>query len=326
MSKKFFVMLALVIIASMFVGLTVQAADAPFKAALIVTDSVNDAGWNAAAYKGLKLIESELGAEVSYSEKVALPDAEPALRDYATKGYNMVMCHSLEYGESVMNVAPDYPDTKFVVYTGSVEAENVASISLNEHETGYLAGMLAASMSKTGKVGVIIGSDFPSMVRISEAYKLGAKAVNPDIVVFDAFIGTWSDMAKGKEAALGQIENGADVVFHVADAAGLGAIQAAQEKGVYAIGSSSDQSAVAPGTVLSSTLDFAGKAYLAVAKSIKEGTFEGKIVELGLVDDAMDMAPFDKAVPQEVVDLINATKAKIISGELVVPQIFERTK
>ena len=94
----------------------------------------------------------------------------------------------MEYGESVTKIDGDYPDTNNAVYTGTVEADNVASISLNEHETGYLAGMLAASMSKTGKIGVIIGSDLPPMIRIAEAYKLGAKEVNPDIQVFEGRI------------------------------------------------------------------------------------------------------------------------------------------
>jgi len=147
-----------------------------------------------------------MGAEINFSENVSLPDAEPALRDFSNKGYNLIFAHSMEYGESVTKIAGDYPDTKYAVYTGTVEADNVASISLNEHETGYLAGMLAASMSKTGKIGVIIGSDLPPMIRIAEAYKLGAKEVNPDIQVFDVFAGSWDDIAKGKEAALGQIE------------------------------------------------------------------------------------------------------------------------
>lgn len=296
-----------------------------FKAALIVTGSVNDAGWNAAAYNGLKTIESEMGAEVNFSENVALPDAEPALRDFSNKGYNLIFAHSMEYGESVTKIAGDYPDTKYAVYTGTVEADNVASISLNEHETGYLAGMLAASMSKTGKIGVIIGSDLPPMIRIAEAYKLGAKEVNPDIEVFDVFAGTWDDIAKGKEAALGQIENGADVIFHVADKTGLGAIQAAQEKGVYAIGSSVDQSAVAPGTVLSSALDHADKAYLAAAKSVENGTFQGGIMRMGLKEEAIGMAPYDPAVPEDVIKKIEDKTAQIVSGEFEVPEILERT-
>ena len=151
-------------------GDSAKTGDGQFKAALIVTGSVNDAGWNAAAYNGMKAIESEMGAEINFSENVSLPDAEPALRDFSNKGYNLIFAHSMEYGESVTKIAGDYPDTKYAVYTGTVEADNVASISLNEHETGYLAGMLAASMSKTGKIGVIIGSDLPPMIRIAEAY------------------------------------------------------------------------------------------------------------------------------------------------------------
>lgn len=297
----------------------------PFKAALIVTGSVNDAGWNAAAYSGMKTIEEEMGAEINFSENVALPDAEPALRDFSNKGYKVIFAHSMEYGESILKVAKDYPDVKYAVYTGTVEADNVASISLNEHETGYLAGMLAASMSKTGKIGVIVGSDLPPMIRISEAYKLGAKEINSDIEVFDVFAGTWDDIAKGKEAALGQIENGADVIFHVADKTGLGAIQAAQEKGVYAIGSSVDQSAVAPGTVLSSAIDHADKAYLEVAQRVEAGEFQGGILKMGLKESAIGMAPYDPAVPEDVIKKIEDKMTQIANGEFEVPEILERT-
>lgn len=295
------------------------------KVALIVTDSVNDGGWNAAAYEGLQKIESELNAKVSYSEKVAVVDAEPALRDYATQGYDLVLCHSLEYGDAVMNVAPDFPNTKFVVYTGSVEADNVASISLNEYETGYLVGMVAASVSESGKIGVILGGDYPSMIRISEAYKLGAKVINPDITVYDVAIGTWSDMEKGKEAALSQIENGADVLYHVADGAGLGMIAAAKEKGVYAIGSSSDQTGAAPGTVITNSLDFAPNAYLSVAKSVQDNSFKGGIIKLGLADNAIDVNPFADVVPADIVKQVKESRQQIIDGNLVVPEIFERT-
>ena len=143
--------------------------------------------------------------------------------------------------------------------------------------------------------------------------------------MFDVFAGSWDDIAKGKEAARGQIENGADVIFHVADKTGLGAIQAAQEKGVYAIGSSVDQSAVAPGTVLSSALDHADKAYLAAAKSVSDGTFKGGIMRMGLKEEAIGMAPYDAAVPEDVIKKIEDKTAQIVNGEFEVPEILERT-
>lgn len=297
-----------------------------FKVALLVTDSINDAGWNAAAYQGLLRIRDELGAKVVYSEKVGVADAEPALREFSSEGYDLILAHSFEYGDAVMKVAPDYPKTKYCVFTGIVKAPNVCSIELLEHEDGYLAGALAALMTKTNKIGVIVGSDIPVMVRIVEAFKIGAKSVNPKIKVFDVYVGAWDDMAKGKEAARGMIENGADVIYHVADKTGLGAIQAAKEAGVWAIGSSADQSPVAPGTVLTSTTHDTALAYLKVAKAVKEGKFEGKIYRMNLASGVLGLAPYAPSVPQSVRDKIAELKAKIVSGELVVPEIYEKTK
>jgi basic membrane protein A len=154
-----------------------------------------------------------------------------------------------------------------------------------------------------------------------EAFKLGAKASNPDAVVTIVYIGSFEDVAKAKEAALAQISSGADVVYHIADAAGVGVIQAAEEKGVYAIGWGLDQNAIAPNTVITSEIvDTARMMYLEV-KDIQDGNFEGAIRFFGLDTGVTGLSDYHGLVPDDVAQQIEETKQKIVSGELEVPFI-----
>jgi basic membrane protein A len=164
------------------------------------------------------------------------------------------------------------------------------------------------------------------IVRILEGYKLGAKSVNPDVTVLTTYVGAWDDPARGKEAAVAQIEAGADVLYHVADKTGLGVIQAAQEAGVYAIGSASDQSSVAPGAVLSSSTEVVESAYLQLARAVLDGTFKAQVYRLGLASGTLDYAPMPDVVPQDVQDLVEATKKSIIDGTFTVPEVTQPTE
>jgi basic membrane protein A len=295
-------------------------APAELKVALLVNGSINDGGFNQSGYLGLKAIEKELGAKISYSEKVSVADAEPALRSYAEQGYKVIFAHSFEYGDPVLKVAKDYPNTYFVVWTGIVaQSPNVASIQLLEQETGYVMGVLAGLMTKTNVVAAIGGSDLPTINADLQGYKAGAESVNPDVKVIITFAGVWDDPAKGKEAAFAQIEAGADVLYHIADKTGLGMIQAAQEKGVYAIGSAADQSTIAPNTVLCSSTEIVDAAYLNMVRAVLNGSFKPEVIKMGLALGAIDIAPISSFVPKDVQDKVIQAKNDIISGKIIVP-------
>lgn len=321
---------AALLLAALAVGCAGQPATPTptpeLKVALLVNGSINDGGFNQAGYRGLQAVERELAAKISYSEKVSVADAEPALREYAEQGYRVVFAHSFEYGDPVLKVAGDYPETYFVVWTGIVsQAPNVASIELLEQESGYLMGVLAGSMTQSDMIAAVGGADLPVIVRILEGYKLGAKSVNSDVRVMTTYVGAWDDPARGKEAALAQIEAGADVLYHVADKTGLGVIQAAQEGGVYALGSASDQSSVAPGTVLSSSTEVVESAYRQLVRAVLDGSFEAKVYKLGLASGSLDYAPMPDSVPKDVQDLVEETKKAIIDGTLEVPEVTQPT-
>jgi len=329
MFKKLIVIL--LVIAFLFTACAKKEAPAEkkvFKVAMLTSGPVNDGGWNAAAYQGLMDISEKLGFETAYTENVAVADIEAGYIDYASQGFDLIIGHGFEFGDPAVRVGERYPDTKFVAIESNAHSENVASYRMACKEAGYLMGVLAAEMSTTGKLGIIGGVEQPSIVQVLEAYKLGAKSVNPDAEVYDVYVGTFTDVAKGKEAAMAMIDKGADVLSHCANQAGTGLIKAAEEKGLFATGDSYDQNFLAPQTILSSTIYNVPALVLAAATHVKNGTFKGEIIELGTSDGCIDIAPYhelESKIPEEVKTKIDNLQKQIIDGTLVVPSIEEKT-
>ncbi len=305
-----------------------SSGDDAVKVALAVTGPVNDGGWCAVAYEGLLAVEEEFGAEVSYTENVQATDMEAVFTDYAAQGYDVVIGHGFQFGDPAMSVGSKYPDTKFVCIEATAEGENVASYVMKCNEAGYLMGALAASMSEAGSIGMISGLEGPSLIKIVEAYKIGAREINPDIKVAQAYTGSFDDIAKAKEAAMAMVNEGADVLSHCANQAGMGVIKAAEENGLLATGDSYDQNFVSEDTVMCSTVYNVPILIKAAVNDVINGTFEGGIHELGMTEGVVDIAPyngFEDKIPEEVKAKIDELKAQIISGELVVPAVVEIT-
>ncbi len=303
-------------------------ANASVKVALALTGPANDGGWNAVAYEGLKVVEEEFGAEISYTENVQATDMEAVFTDYAAQGYDVVIGHGFQFGDPALKVGEKYPDTKFVCIEATAEGENVASYAMKCKEGSYLMGVLAASMSKTGSIGMVSGLEGPSLIKIVEGYKIGAREVNPDIKIAQAYTGSFTDIAKAKEAAMAMINGGADVLSHCANQAGMGVIKAAEENGLLATGDSYDQNVISENTVMCSTVYNVPILIRAAVKDVIDGTFEGGIHELGMKEGVIDIAPyngFEDKIPAEVKDKIADLKSKIISGEVVVPDVVEIT-
>jgi basic membrane protein A len=300
---------------------------APIKVALVMPGSIADQGYNAAAYAGLMAIEENIGAEVAYTEMVPIAEYEETFRNYAAEGYDIVIGHGFEFGDPIEVVAPEFPDTKFLVVNGVVAGDNYASLLHQNQETAYVCGYIAARMSETGKLAAIGGFAYPVIVQQLEAYRLGAESVDPNIEVTIAYLDTWDDIALGKEAALAQISAGADCIFHVADAAGIGVIQACDEQGVRAIGFAYDQNELAPDTVITSTIiDYARMMTQAVTE-IQEGTFEFGTVHLyGLDTGVIRVADYHGLVPDDIAAGAEEVTQKIIDGEIEVPLINEPTQ
>ena len=307
---------------------TEPQGDRPLKVALILSGPANDQGWNAVALQGLTEAAEKYGLETAYSEHIGIADSEAAFTDYASQGYDLIIGHGFQYGDPAARVGKRFPDTKFLAIEGATYSENVASYVIACEEAGYLMGVLAASMSKTGKIGIVGGVEQPSIIKVVEAYKLGAKSVNPDIKVSSVYIGSFTDVSLGKEAALAMADQGADVLSHIANQAGTGVIMAAQERGLLATGDSWDQSVIAPDTVVCSTIYSVPALIMTAVEKVQNGTFEGGIFNLGMSAGVVDIAPyheFSDVVPQSVQDKIEELKAQITSGAFDVPVIEKST-
>lgn len=300
-----------------------------FKVAMLLPGSISDAGWNALAYEGLKAIEKQLGAEISHAETRTPTDQEEQFRSYALDGYHMVFGHGYEFQDPAKAVASDFPETIFITSSGGTVTDNISSANFRVEQPAYLLGMIAGMMTQTNKLGVMGGQNIPSVNSTFMAFEGGAKSVNPDVEVSWVYVGNWEDIGKGKELSLAQINEGVDFIFPNADAAGLGAFEAAEiaqkeGKTVYTFGANRDKSDISPTTVIANAV-ITPNAFVKIAKIIKEGTFKPQIYTFNMLTDEAITLVYNPAlkdkVPEDVQKAVEVAKAKILAGELEVPQI-----
>lgn len=269
------------------------------KIVLLLPGPINDQGWNATAYQGLQLVEKDLGIKMEYLESVQQADFEAVFTDYGEKKYDLVFAHGTQFFDAVKAVAPNYPDTFFMVINSEEgQAPNVGGIGVREWEGGYVAGSLAAMYTEKKNMGAIGSFPFPVIAGTLDAFEAAAQRYDPSIKVTKTYVNSWEDIQLGKETALAMIEAGSDLIFCSANQVGLGSIEAAKSKGVKAIGYISPQNEVAPGTVISSvTYNVPG-----LFKSTVQQLMDGKLVpegkSLGWADDVLDMEWGPEATPE----------------------------
>lgn len=263
-------------------------ADSTFCVALLTPGPISDQSWNGGAYAGLMRIRDSLGARVSHIQTKTPAEFEENFREYGAQGFDLVIGHGFEFQDAAKRVAPQFPKTVYVTTSGNSSGANIAGISFSFSDASYLAGLVAGSMSKSGVVGVIGGTELPPVKESFVAFEAGAKKANPRIQVLSAFVGNWDDVSAGKELALAQIGRRADVIFQNADAAGLGVFQAAREKsGVWVVGSNADQNGIAPEVTLGSVVIDLPRAFLTVAQEVKAGTFQPRVVTFDARSDVV---------------------------------------
>ena len=308
---------------------TQTSTQGTMKIALLLPGSISDGGWNASAYEGLMKLKDK-GYEVAFTENIPVPNIEETFRNYAEKGFTLIIGHGFEFGEPALRVAPQFPNTKFFV-SGKMPPNaqlepNIGFIDQKEFEGAYLAGALAGLMTKSNKIGYVGGLEIPPQLANLAAFTKGTQAVNPKAKVLGVITGTFEDPAKGKEAATAQIDNGADIICQTADSTGMGAIEAAKSKGVYVIGYGGDQYKLAPDLMLTSIIDNIPKAIEMQVDLIKKGKFGG-LWKAGIADGVVDIAPYhnlDSKIPADVKQKISQMRQDIIDGKLQVPEIYER--
>lgn len=289
-----------------------------FSVALLTPGPISDQSWNGGAYQGLMAIRDSLGAKVSHIQTKTPADFEENFREYGARGFNLVFGHGFEFQDAAKRVAPQFPKTTYVTTSGNTASANVAGISFSFADASYLAGMLAGSMTKSGTVGVIGGTELPPVKESFAAFERGVRQVKPDAKILTAYVGNWDDVSAGKEQALAQIARGADVIFQNADAAGLGVFQAARERaGVYVIGSNADQNNVAPQVTLGSVVIDLPRAFLQVAREVKAGSFQPRVVTFDAKSDVVRLVinpAVQSRIPSQTLARIDSVNSQIHAG------------
>ena len=292
-----------------------------FRVALLTPGPISDHSWNGGAYDGLLRIRDSLGAAISHIQTKTPAEFEENFRQYGAQGYDLVFGHGFEFQDAALRVGPDFPKTVYVATSGDrAGSPNVAGMVFAFEDPSYLAGIVAGSMTKTGTIAVLGGTELPPVKSSFAAFERGARSVNPRVRILSSFIGNWDDAAAGKEQALAQISQGADFIFQNADAAGLGVFQAARErKGVYVFGSNSNQNGVAPDVVIGSVVIDLPHAFLTVAREVKEKRFVPRVIHLGAASQVVSYVPnptLDSIVPPRVRAAVDSARAMLIAGTL----------
>jgi basic membrane protein A len=283
---------------------------------------LGDQSFNDAAWEGLGLAVQKFGIERKVLESREQAQYVPNLSTLAEQKVSLIIGVGFMIKDAVSEAAKMFPDSKFALVDGATNLPNVADISFKENEGAFLVGVIAAKVSKTGKIGYVGGVSTPVTNRMEAGYKAGAMSVNPNIQVLTSYAGSFADPAKGEEMAIPQYDQGADVIFQVAGQTGLGVINAAKKKNKFVIGIDRDQNYLAPANVITSMIKRVDQAVLNACEMVVKGTFKGGAYSYGLKEGAVDFATTGNLLPADAIALANVARAKILSGEIKPPATY----
>lgn len=249
------------------------------RVALLLTGVISDGGWGQLAYQGLKQLDAKGGFKTAYMENITQAQVPQVARGYADDGYDLIIGHGFEFGSPLVEIAPEYPETKFFVSTFKPQARipgNIEFVNLAYLDAAYGAGALAALISDKKKaVGFVGGGDNPTQQGMMKAFIAAAERTTPGIKGLGIVTGDYNNAAKGREAAATMIGNGADVIWHAADVTGLGAIQGAVAGHAKVLGCYSDQTSLAPDNMGTSFEMNLSHMVVRAAESVASGSFAG---------------------------------------------------
>lgn len=301
----------------------------PFRVAIIMPSSITDLAFSQSMYDALVAVQEEMGGEkameIVYSEGMfVVDDAAAAIRDYASEGYDLVIAHGSQYGSSLQEIAPDFPETAFAWGTtlNTFEDEGINNIFAYEaasQEGGYVNGVIAASLSKSGVLGVVGPIEAGDAALYVKGFVAGAEATNPDVTVNVNWIGSFSDVALAAEAANTHIGAGADVLTGTAQMV-VGAIGVAEENGALWFGTQASQTSLAPDIVVANQV-YNWKVVLdKIIANIQKGVYGGEAYTITLENGGLVMDyNSNYSIPDDVKALADETVAGIIDGSIEIP-------
>ena len=302
------------------------SAQSPAKPAIVYsTGGKFDKSFNEGVSQGAQRFNKETNIAIAEFEPSNETQFEQALRRFAQRGQDPIVAVGFSQAVALDKVAKEFPNIHFTIIDMVVPLPNVQSVTFKEQEGSFLAGVLAALASKTGKIGFVGGMDIPLIRRFQCGFEQGVKYANPKAELIANMTGTtpaaWNDPGRGAELAKGQFDRGVDVVYAAAGSTGIGVLQAAKDRGKLAIGVDSNQNHLHPGTMLTSMIKRVDLAAYNSFKAAQAGNWKGGIQALGLKEGGVDWAldkDNEKLVTPEMKAKVEAAKADIVSGKIVV--------
>lgn len=286
--------------------------------------SINDQSFNQSTWEGLKKAEKDFGIHVKYLESKQESDYIQNIETLVDEDMDLIIGVGYQLKDSIKDAAGSYPDQKFALMDETYDKipENVVPVTFKEQEAAYLAGVIAANMTKTKNVGFIGGLPAPGVVKYQYGFKYGVESVNKDVKVSEQYANSFSDQAKGKSIAKQMYAGNVDLILSAAGDAGTGAIEAAKENNKLAIGADRDQSDLAPENVITSAIKKLNVASYDLAKELVEGKYKGGVEKVyGLKEGAVGMADnSDKHIPENVMKIVEKESEKVKNGEIKVPK------
>jgi basic membrane protein A and related proteins len=311
------------------------ATTAPkFTCALITPNPLGDRSFIDAAARGIDRANKELPVKCDIIETNGVAEHETALRGAIQKGYDMIEGLAMD-ADMFTKLATEFPNQKFgspsEIFLEKLPA-NLAAYTINVHESSFLAGLIVGSLTKSKIVGAVVGGDSPALNQFFYGYKQGVMEVCKDCKVLVSYLGfNFADPTLGKETAISQYDQGADIIYAIAGRSGEGVLASAAEKGKWAIGVDSNQDDTYPGSVIVSMMKRTEATTYLLVQSVVNGTFKGGFNQLGMADGAAGLSwddgskTFETKGPADMVAKLSAIKelvakyrADILSGKYVV--------
>ncbi len=319
MSRLLRAVIILLILAAMVPAISAQDNTPPLKVAMLIPGQIDDGGFMEAGYDGLMAIKEDLNANVRYIDQVRPTEEEltTALRLLALGEPDLIIAHGGQNSQAAAEVAPEFPDVKFVVVQGNVTGDNLSSYEVLQEQSTWLAGAAAGLLTKTNVVGHISGIRVGAGLKGRAAFYDGLMTTNPDATFLTTFSGDQDDVDLNRAVAEAQIAAGADIIFTMLNAGRVGVIDACREAGIWQIGNVRDWYPDYPDVFVASAIANVGIAELRAAQDVANGTWEpGVIVKIGIEDPNAVSLALAPNLPEDVLAELDALTAKLTAGEI----------
>lgn len=330
MYKKLFRLIWIGVITLLLTGVSsIKAANLTKVGLVTDVGKVDDGTFNEFAYKGMMRAVEEFSLKSSFIETLQPTDYEKNIEQFVSEGYEMIITVGFLVGDATRKMAEKYPNMKFAIVDFAYDppVDNIMGLIFAEDQAGFLAGALAGLTTKTKTVGAVLGMEIPPVIRFRKGYEAGIKYVCPDCQILAVYIDSFTDPARGKAAALSQIDEGADVIFGGGGTTGSGAILGAAQAGTWVIGVDQDEYGTTfkggkvqgSNKLLSSAMKRVDNAVYGAVKAAVEGTFKGGTAVFDASNDGIGLAPFHEtegAIPDEVKTRLKEIAEDLKSGKI----------